>query len=154
MPDSVRAVATAQWVAAAGGWPLTPLDALREMDFGEWEGRTRADLLANDGERFHAWQQDAEHLAPTGGESAAQVIARVAPVVEALLQRHTGQAFMIVAHRTVNRILLCHLLGYPLGEYRQRIAQDTAALNRVRFAADGTVADYVLNDVRHLRPAA
>lgn len=149
-----RAVATAQWVAAAGGWPLTPVEALREMDFGAWEGRARADLIANDGERYRAWQQDAANIAPTDGESAAQVAARVVPVVQTLVQRHAGQVFLIVAHKTVNRILLCHLLGLPLGEYRQRITQDTAALNRLRFAADGTLADYVLNDGRHLQPAA
>ena len=68
----------------------------------------------------------------------------------AIVERQRGQTVLIVAHKTVNRILLCHWLGLPLGSYRDRIAQDPCALNEVTIH-DGTGAQIRrLNDTAHL----
>ena len=47
---------------------------LQEMHFGQWEGRSWADIGAS---AVDAWAQDLWHTAPGGGESLAHMMARV-----------------------------------------------------------------------------
>ena len=61
---------------------------------------------------------------------------------------------LVVAHGTVNRILLCVALGSPVGDYRRRFVQDRAGLTVLRFARDAASNDGQLalaNDLSHLR---
>jgi broad specificity phosphatase PhoE len=44
---------------------------------------------------------------------------------------------LIVAHKTVNRLLLCTLLNLPLRSYRQAIPQPPCALTRLEFSENG-----------------
>jgi broad specificity phosphatase PhoE len=61
---------------------------------------------------------------------------------------------LVVAHGTLNRILLCVAMGVPVCDYRRRFVQDRVNLTVLRYEpgdlADG--AQLVLgNDVAHLR---
>jgi broad specificity phosphatase PhoE len=59
---------------------------------------------------------------------------------------------LVVAHGTLNRILLAVLLGTPLSEYRRRFRQDWVNLTVLRVTNDGLAALLLLaNDVSHLR---
>lgn len=49
-------------------------ERLRELDFGQWEGRRWCDIQEHE---YAAWLQDFQHHAPGGGESVAQLLARV-----------------------------------------------------------------------------
>ena len=42
---------------------------------------------------------------------------------------------IVVAHNHVNRVRLCALLGWPMREYRDRLAQDPAAYSIVGFGS-------------------
>lgn len=53
------------------------VDALRDCDFGRWNGVRISDLQKNEPERLESWIADPDS-APHGGESVAQVIERVA----------------------------------------------------------------------------
>lgn len=60
--------------ALYGDVPHTQLPGLREMDFGDFEMKSYAEL--KDDPAFQTWCQDAEHNACPHGESAPQVLAR------------------------------------------------------------------------------
>lgn len=76
-----RARETAEIVAARLDLPVRFDGRLKESDVGEWAGRTYAEVQAADPEAFHAWVQgDLTHRFP-GGESLADVSARVQEVV-------------------------------------------------------------------------
>lgn len=76
-----RARETAEIVAAALRLPVRFDERLKESDVGDWSGRTYAEVQADDPEGFHAWVQgDLTHRFP-GGESLADVSARVQSVV-------------------------------------------------------------------------
>ena len=78
----------------------------------------------------------------------AQVRARALPAIERLVTRHSGQTFAVVAHGTVNRVLLAHWLGIPLRDART-ISQDNAAINAIEFA-EGRATIRAVNDTTHL----
>ncbi len=73
---------------------------------------------------------------------------------EAAAEAQGERRVLVVAHGTVNRILLCVALGVPVRDFRRRFLQDQANLTLLRFEAGDTPdgAQLVLaNDVAHLR---
>ncbi|MBK0327390.1 histidine phosphatase family protein [Rhodobacteraceae bacterium F11138] len=99
-----RAQETAQLVA--GRAPRTA-PGLSEMSWGDWEGLRGADLLAQPGSGFRhieTWGWD--YCAP-GGESPAQLEARLQPWLRTL-----DQDAVAVCHIGVMRVLLARAYGW------------------------------------------
>lgn len=65
----------AEAIAAARGLPLAVEPRITEMDFGAWEGRAWAALPRAE---LDAWAEDLLHARPHGGETVAELAARVA----------------------------------------------------------------------------
>ena len=70
-----RALETAEPLARATGLAIEVHDDLREITFGNWEGRTMDDIGAL-GE-FRSWCLDPENCPPPGGETLSDVAGRV-----------------------------------------------------------------------------
>jgi alpha-ribazole phosphatase len=82
-----------------------------EQHLGEWQGRVRADFFANrDRTKYPFWFGPANEQ-PPGGESFAEVCARVAPAIERLNREHAGKDIVAVAHGGSIRAALSHTLG-------------------------------------------
>ena len=77
------------------------------------------------------------------------------PVVsEAEAESGGEHRVLVVAHGTLNRILLCVALGIPARDYRRRFIQDNANLTVLRYEPGDAPDDAQLilaNDVGHLR---
>ena len=61
---------------------------------------------------------------------------------------------LVVAHGTLNRILMCVALGIPVSDYRRRFVQDRTNLTVLRYERDDSPDGAQLtlgNDVGHLR---
>lgn len=87
------------------------LDArLREVSFGEWEGRAWDEVYENDRQRYDAWSGRWWDLAPPGGESFADLAVRVLAWFRDL---EKGQDATVVAHGGSIRALLVELLAIP-----------------------------------------
>ncbi len=145
-----RAVATALAVARRHHLEPAVIAELREMDFGAWEGRERTEIVANDAAMYEAWQRDPAAVTPAGGEAAYVVAGRAIAALAPIVERHQGATVLIVAHKTLNRILICHYLGLPVAAYRDRIAQDVCALNRIEIRTAGQARVTLLNDTTHV----
>jgi alpha-ribazole phosphatase len=82
-----------------------------EQNLGEWQGEVRADFFARrDRSRYPFWFGPADERAP-GGESFADVCARVAPAIERLNREYAGRNVIAVAHGGSIRAALGHSLG-------------------------------------------
>jgi 2,3-bisphosphoglycerate-dependent phosphoglycerate mutase len=109
-----RAVDTADIaMAEAGGEPVHPRRdrRLNERNYGHLQGRSRAAVRAELGdEAFHRVRRSYDTAAP-GGESLADVAARVAPYWHAnvLPDLRRGHTTLIVAHGNSLRALCLHL---------------------------------------------
>ena len=90
--------------------PIDFDDALVERDCGAWSGLTFQDIQQ---QQPLAWQARLrapwEHR-PPGGENLPDVVARIAPVVEGLLEGADG-CVAIVSHGVVGKALLSHCLA-------------------------------------------
>lgn len=76
--DLKRALETATIIAARHGLAVQTSSALREIDFGGWEGRDLSDLWLEDSTAARAWEQDVRHTPREFGESVGDLERRVA----------------------------------------------------------------------------
>jgi probable phosphoglycerate mutase len=86
--------------------------ALREIDFGRWEGRTRDWIERNDPEGLAQRGRDPVHFRPEGGESFADVALRLQPFTERFADEEGD--VLVVAHRGSLGVLERLLRGLPL----------------------------------------
>ncbi len=143
---------TAQIVAAPHQLALKTVDALREIDYGKWELLTVPEMKTLTPDIYADWERDPASVHAPGGESGDEVLARIRPAFEELAAAHPSQRILIVAHRTVNRIWLCHLLGHPIAAYRSAVGQDLTALNILRYDPEAAphFSVALMNDTAHL----
>ena len=118
-----RAMSTAQAIADATGLEIVPMDDLREMNYGRWEGRAFLDIRREDEEIYKRWIADEDCRCPEG-ESHSDVRLRL----ERAFERVNSERAVVVAHGTAIRIAAMALLGLPLMG-ALRLAQDNAAMN-------------------------
>ncbi|MEW5852317.1 MAG: histidine phosphatase family protein [Myxococcota bacterium] len=144
-----RTIRTAEILALPHNLTVQRVDALREIDHGRWEQRTRAEVEREYGEEYASWEEDPFTFAPVGGESGLAVLARALPAVRELVQRHPNQTVLVVSHKATIRLLIGSLLGFDLRGYRDRLDQQPCCLNVLDFK-DATRARLMLfNDVSH-----
>ena len=107
-----RTKATAAAIFAAG-YPAQPLATepdLAEQSLGEWQGFPHEALVEKLRHPPHPFWPHAAEEQPPGGESFAQVRARVGPVLESLVRRHEGEDVVVVAHGGSIRAALAHAM--------------------------------------------
>ncbi|WP_117237706.1 histidine phosphatase family protein [Thermus sediminis] len=130
--DSLAEREAAALLSEALGVPHTLLPELRERRWGAWEGKSFAKVEALFPEGLASWLRDEAGFAPPGGESVQEAWERGKRAVMALLERHRGQALLVIGNCTVNRAALSLALPLPPGE-GLRLEQDYARLSVVDF---------------------
>ncbi len=152
--DLKRCRQTAEPVAAALGLPLRCDARLRELDYGNWQGLTRAELIELDAEAFVRHHADPFNEPVPGGESQRILASRALAALNTILADHAGQHVVIVTHGGPLREILRHFLlwqgGHPPGNASRTV---------LAVQGDGRLAEArLLGDVTHLpdalRPAA
>jgi broad specificity phosphatase PhoE len=92
--------------------------------------------------------------ATSGGARSVDPGGSRGAVTEAEAEAQGERRVLVVAHGSLNRIMLCVALGVPVSEFRRRFIQDRANLTLLRYEAGDAPegAQLVLaNDVAHLR---
>jgi alpha-ribazole phosphatase/probable phosphoglycerate mutase len=107
----------------------------REIHFGAWEGLSFEEIAGRYPEDLKARFRDLASFRIPGGESLMEVQARALPRVKELLKQHAGQAFLVVAHAGVNRIILSAALGLSL-ERLFHLDQNYGCLNIIDYFPD------------------
>ena len=82
-------------------------DALRDCDWGRWQGQSIKTLQASEEEALHAWLEDPQ-ISPHGGESVTQLGERVATWLSSL--QATPGHVVAVTHPFVIRAALTYLM--------------------------------------------
>lgn len=132
-----RTIATARPLCAATGLEMQLRDGLKEINYGEWEDKTQAEVKAQYGEDYGYWMTEPAWNPPTGGETAVQIASRASLVITEIEQRYAEGNVLVVSHKATIRVMLCSLLGIDLGRYRDRIDMPAASVSLVKFGLYG-----------------
>jgi alpha-ribazole phosphatase len=108
-----RALETAEAIAAPLGLSVQVDPALRELDFGEFEGRSYDELAAAEPLLYRAWMENPTAVRFPSGESYADLRARVLRLLAEVREHHRQSVIGIVAHGGVTRTVLADALGMP-----------------------------------------
>lgn len=142
---ALRCRQTAEAIAPAIGLAADGVEVeagLLEIDYGDWDGLTAEECAARDPELREAWEADPFAVSCPRGESGADVARRAFAVlepVEAWVGTDRAHVAVVVAHNHVLRLRLCALFGWPMREYRARLAQDPAGYSLIGLGVDGAV---------------
>jgi len=146
-----RTIETAEIVGAPHGLEPQPREGLHEIDYGAWDGMQRQAIVDQYPDQYAAWVANPAAVAPPGGETGYAALSRSMEALRQIVascQEQEVQEALIVAHKGINRLLLCDLLGIMPRFYRDRLGQQPCALNCVEWRA-GEPMVALLNDVCH-----
>jgi len=111
-----RARRTGEICAKAAGVEHHVDARLRELDFGVVEGLTTREMNP---QVLAAFRRDPVRDHFPGGEDPAEAVERFTDCLRHIGDLHPDGRVLIVAHTTAIRLVLCHLMGVPLSEYRR-----------------------------------
>ena len=131
-----RAVETGAAVASAVGVDPVVDAEWDEQSFGEWDGRSVAELVEGERDAMRALRDDATYR-PPAGESHDDLVARVVPAWERVVAE--GGTTVVVCHRKPILVVLAHLLGLP-HDRAWRLAAAPGSLTAVEVWDDGEVS--------------
>src|SRR5262249_36181982 len=109
-----RARETARACGAAVDFDPVPIDDLREIGLGAWEGLTLETVLAQQGDHYRRWLAAPVDHPPPGGEPMTGLARRVRAALDALCARHPEGRVLVVSHGGAISSALCGWLGRPL----------------------------------------
>lgn len=134
--DLGRAFETAQHVGRATGAPVVADIGLRERHFGEFQGKTFAEIEAALPEQARLWRTRDPRFAPAGGESLLQLRERVVATAERLAAQHPGELIVLVGHGGVMDVLYRAATRLDIQAPRTW-ALGNAAINRLIWTPEG-----------------
>ena len=113
-----RACNTIKGVADALNLSIVTENELREFDFGVWEGLSLEEIKTNFDNGYSKWAKDPGVVIPQGGESMAELQARVVEKLKEIGKMEDGKTVLIGSHSSVIRALLCYVQSLPLSKMK------------------------------------
>jgi alpha-ribazole phosphatase len=97
--DLTRCAETAAIIGTTYGKSASPVSALRELHFGDWECRTYDEVMEMDADRLKHWYAQPHIISPPAGERLHQLESRVDGWLESLKSRmKTDETAVLVSH--------------------------------------------------------
>ena len=146
--DLARAWETAQYLGQVQGLQVTKEIGMRERDFGDFEGKTFAEIEVLLPDQAMRWRKRDPEFYPAGGESLLALRARVLEAAERLAALHPGEQIALVGHGGVMDVLYRAATRLDIQAPRTWTLGN-AAINRLLWSAQGfTLVGWA--DTQHL----
>jgi phosphoserine phosphatase len=144
-----RCRATAEAIGMPLGLSPHALEGLIDIDYGQWQGLTPDEVRGRWPGLLETWYRAPHWAAIPGGETLQAVLSRAVSALRDVIGRHPRDTVVVVAHDSVNRVILLHALELPLSCY-WRLGQDPCAISDIDFAHDGFTVRSI-NETYHLQ---
>ena len=143
-----RAIDTANIIARYQNIGVHIAEGLIDFDYGELQSLPEQEAKRLYPTIHNEWHNNPHKVKMPGGESLEDVKRRAIEVVNDVLSKYQG-SIVLVAHRVVNKILICSLLGLN-NSYFWNIKQDVGGITIFNYA-DGRFVLTRHNDISHLK---
>ena len=151
--DLSRAYQTAEHTAERLSLPIVKSEALREIFAGVWEAMDFELIGEKHGEDFIVWQTDIGRSRPTGGESVAQLHARIRGELVRIAEENPGRRVLVFLHATPIRTMGAELMGgglsgmkdipWPTNASTTQLLYEDGAFSLVEYSRDDYLGDSV-----------
>jgi broad specificity phosphatase PhoE len=144
----MRAIDTANIIARYQKIDVHITEGLVDFDYGEWQSLPEREAERLYPTLYNEWHNNPHKVKMPGGESLEDVKRRAIGVVSDVISKYQG-SIVLVAHRVVNKVLICSLLGLN-NSYFWNIKQDVGGITVFNYA-DGRFVLTRHNDISHLK---
>jgi Fructose-2,6-bisphosphatase len=136
-------------IGAACGMSACVQPGIDDIDYGQWQWKSHEETRTQFPDDFALWKDAPQWMRFPGGESLQDVASRTADAFRELLQRYANDTIVIVAHDSINRVILLQALDLPLSRY-WHIEQGPCCINLLDLRTDGRVGVHSVNETAHL----
>jgi broad specificity phosphatase PhoE len=126
-----RAVKTAEIIAHYHKIDVEIAPGLIDCDFGQWQGLRLQEVKDRYKKLYAEWLKNPHQVKMPDGESLNGVRKRALRVVNEVIAKHDG-IVVLVAHRVVNKVLICALLGLGNSHF-WNIRQDNCGMTTFTY---------------------
>ncbi|MDS1029022.1 alpha-ribazole phosphatase [Bacillota bacterium LX-D] len=146
--DLSRAYETAKIIAEPHQKEVTVLPEFRELNFGQWEGLSYDEIMADYGDIATKWYNAPGNVCIPGGESCEQLQERSHRALLNLVQKYPEERIAIISHGGTIRGVISAAMGWSLDCFWS-LSQGNTALNILQFYGDKAILK-LYNDICHL----
>ena len=144
-----RAVKTAEIIAGYHQLDVEIAPGLIDFDCGEWHGLPLQEVKDKYKELYALWVSHPDKVKLPAGESLNEVRKRATSMADNVVAKYEGTV-VLVAHRVVNKVLICALLGLDNSHF-WNIKQDICGITIFNYE-NGQFILTKHNDTSYLRP--
>ena len=146
--DLKRAKYTAEAINNYHSLKINILPQLREIDFGDWEGKTYDEIQRKWRKLLDKWEKDPSKIRLPGGEHFPGLTERIRTLMKKILNDHPDQKVVIVTHGGPIRIILMDALGLKLNNW-WKVITSNGGLSVIEYQ-NKKARVLLQNDVSHL----
>lgn len=139
--DLKRTVETSRIISESTNLKVTALNELREINMGDWEGKTFKEIKLKFPDEFQRRIKEVGSFKPNGGESFYQVQKRAVGAFQKIC-KSDDENILVVAHAGVNRSIISWILQIPM-ENIFRFKQDYGCINKIVCNETGYNIEYI-----------
>jgi len=144
-----RALETAEAAAAPHSLAVKLDDGIIDIDYGEWQGLSEAQVHRRYAGLFRQWHETPQRVRFPGGENLASVRRRALASLDRIRIENPDATVFVVAHRVVTKVIMCAALRMTNAAF-WRIRQDNCAFNILEHSDEG-LSVVSMNDTCHMR---
>ena len=146
---SKRAYETAKYIIGDREISLIQDDDLREMHFGDWDGRIRDEIEAEFPDEFKIFWETPHLFETETGETFHQLKKRAVDVFERIIEENPSGTILIVTHSLFLRVLLTHIKNTSLSDVFKATPPGNTSLTKLEIQ-DGKMELLFENDMQHV----
>jgi len=107
------------------------LDDLREIDFGDWEGKTADELFQQQTEHFNRFLRNPDSNPPPNGEALREFHQRIAQQWHNIILQYQMKHILIISHGGTMRSIISQVLKIPNSHF-MRLEVPHASITRIK----------------------
>ncbi len=125
------------------------LPELREIDFGDWEGKTHDEIQGEWRGLLDEWEREPSKIKIPRGESIKDLAERVRFTIKKIISNHPDQRIAIVTHGGPIRIILMDALGLGTDDWWKMITSN-GGISIIEYQSKKAKV-LLQNDTSHLK---
>lgn len=147
--SSPRTLRTSELIRGDRDINIIPVDDLREMNLGDWEGKTADEAARMDKEGQKSFWETPHLYVPKSGESYFEVRERATKAINKIIQSHETGNVLIVTHAIIVKTIMSHFKSLPVERLWENPFIHGTSLSIVEVLGDRATA-VVEGDISHL----
>jgi probable phosphoglycerate mutase len=135
--SSGRTMQTAQIITGKRNVPIIPMDSLKEINLGKWEGMVFSDVERKYPVEYRNFWEFPHLYEPVGGENLSEIKGRLEETLRLITQRHDQGNVLIVTHAVSLKFIMLIVEQKELKDLWNGAFIHPTSLSMIEYENDG-----------------